>query len=333
MSADQTENLLFETSPFGTLDGIVEHDGRVVYFYLNERPDDSGQPGRFGTRACWVRNLDRGPLVLSKANMEQGQAPMMPRNDCVDSELHRLPKPESLSIVWFEEGNGAALLELDRELGKQKTVAVIPPWSGVDGFFGYASNCAHESPLAWPMPENKSLQLRIDHAAEFWSCFTKENSPFEQLQGDLIAVYDNCFGKENQKQYYAIDGGKFPPRGLIRYETESDTVLATVGMSLCPQPSVELAVERPSDLRRIELGVKIPHVESGIDEVQVESAMRSISSYAAYPWRKHAWLGDGHTIDWSASNTKATLVKDESATLPMFRNDPIQLIFVEPQPH
>lgn len=329
MTADQTENLLFETSPFGTLDGIVEHDGRVVYFYLNERSDDSGQPGRFGTRACWVRNLERGPLVLSKMDMEQGLAPMMPRNDCVDSELHQLPAAESLSIVWFEEGNGAALRELDSETGQQRTIAMIPPWSGVDGFFGYASNCAHESPLAWPMPDSKSLQLRIDRAAEFWNSFTKQSSPFVPLQGELIEVYDNCFGKQNQKQYYAIDGGKFPPRGLVRYETESETVLLTVGMSLCSQPAVELAVENPSEFRRIEIGVKIPHVESNINEALVDSAMRSISSYAAYPWRNHAWLGHGHTIDWSATNGKATLVKDESITLPTFRNDPIHLIFVE----
>jgi len=298
MPADPTENLLFETSPFGTLDGIVEHDGRAVYFYINERQtgerqaDDSasGQTGQFGMRACWVRNLDRGPLVLNKAHMNQGMAPMMPRNDCVDSELHSLPDPDSLSIVWFEEGNGAALLEFDSQSQQQTTIAVIPPWSGVDGFFGYASNCAHESPLAWPMPENKSLQLRIERASEFWSSFTKDSSPFLLLQRELIEAYDNCFGKENQKQYYAIDGGKFPPRGLIRYETKSKTVLLTVGMALCPQPSVELSIESPSELRRIEI-----------------------------------------TIDWSASKTKATLLKDESVSLPIFRNDPIHLIMIDPE--
>jgi len=293
MPADPTENLLFETSPFGTLDGIVEHDGRVVYFYINERQtgerqaDDSasGQTGQFGMRACWVRNLDRGPLVLNKAHMNQGMAP----------------------------------------------IAVIPPWSGVDGFFGYASNCAHESPLAWPMPENKSLQLRIERASEFWSSFTKDSSPFLLLQRELIEAYDNCFGKENQKQYYAIDGGKFPPRGLIRYETKSKTVLLTVGMALCPQPSVELSIESPSELRRIEIGSIVPHVDAETNEENVESAMRSISTWAAYPWRNHAWLGPGHTIDWSASKTKATLLKDESVSLPIFRNDPIHLIMIDPE--
>ena len=334
MSANQTENLLFETSPFGTIDAIVEHDGRVVYFYLNERPENSAQPqpahpqGKFGMRACWVRNLQRGPIVLNKADMTQGMAPMMPRNDCIDSDLHSLPNSSSLSIVWFEEGNGAALLEIDDETKHQSTIAIIPPWSGIDGFFGYASNCAHESPLAWPMPENKSLQLRIDQAAEFWNSFTADSSPFVNLQHELISAYDVGFGADNQKQYYAIDGGKFPPRGLIRYETESETIVLTVGMSLCPMPSVELSVENPSDLRRIEIGTKVPHGESGIDEALVESAIRSISSYAAYPWRNHSWLGPEHTIDWSTTQSKATLVKNDSVRVPTFRNDPINLLWI-----
>lgn len=331
MTADPTENILFETSPFGTIDSIVEHDGRVVYFYLNERPGESGQqPGRFGTRACWVRNLLRGPLVMDKAEMAEGNAPLMPRNDCVDIELQNVPPSNTLKVVWFEEGNGAALLETDTN-GQQKTIAIIPPWSGIDGFHGYAANCAYETPLAWPMPENKSLQLRIDRATEFWSSFTENDSPFTQLQPNLIETYDNFFGKENQKQYYAIDGGKFPPRGLIRYETASHTVVMTVGMSLCPQPTVELSVEDPSNLKRIEIGTRIPIDAAGPNEDHVTAAMQSISTYAAYPWRNQTWLGPGHTIDWSATGSKATLVKDSALNLANFREDPVSLLWIEAQ--
>ena len=333
MSANQTENLLFETSPFGTIDAIVQHDGSVVYFYLNERPEDSNQPHnsqrKFGMRACWVRNLEPGPLVLNKEQMTQGNSPLMPRNDCVDADLHQMPNPDSLSIVWFEEGNGAALLEFDNTSQQQSTIAIIPPWSGIDDFFGYASNCAYESPLAWPMPENKSMQLRIDRAAEFWSTFTKESSPFVGLQQELLGAYDKSFGNQNQKQYYAIDGGKFPPRGLIRYETKSETVLLTVGMSLCPMPSVEMSVDNPADLRRIELGTKVPHGQPGVDEALVESAIRSLGTYAAYPWNNHSWLGAEHTIDWSPTQSKATLKNNETESMPTFREDPIQLLWID----
>jgi hypothetical protein len=66
--------LHFETSPFQTIDAIVQHDGKSVYFYLNEshlrdgqseNPNTNIQTG-FGTRACWVRNLEIGPLVLNE---------------------------------------------------------------------------------------------------------------------------------------------------------------------------------------------------------------------------------------------------------------------------
>lgn len=330
MSADPTETLLFETSPFGTVDAIVEHDGRVVYFYLNEHPDAAGNsPGKFGTRACWVRNLQRGPLVMDQSEMANGLAPLMPRNDCVDAEPQPLPNGEALEIVWFEEGNGAALLETNSDSQIQQAIAVIPPWSGVDDFHGYALGCVHETPLAWPMPINESLQLRIDRAIEFWSSFTSEGSPFAHLQSKLVEALDLRFGKENQKQYYAIDGGKFPPRGLVHYETATETILATVGMSLCPQPMVELAVEQPATQRRIEIGTRIKHDPEGPNAELVAATLGSISSWAGYPWRNQSWLGHGHTIDWSVANSKATLVLDEKADLPYFRDDPVKILWVE----
>jgi hypothetical protein len=329
MSADPTENLLFETSPFGTIDAIVEHDGRVVYFYLNEHPDSAGKtPGKFGTRACWVRNLARGPLVFDQSEMANGLAPLMPRNDCLDAEPQNVPATEHLEVVWFEEGNGAALLETERE-GQKQTIAVIPPWSGVDGFHGYARQCVHETPLAWPMPLNETFQIRIDRAREFWKSFSPDDSPFAHLQPMLVDAWDQRFGKENQKQYYSIDGGLFPPRGLVHYETETETVLVTVGMSLCPQPMVELAVEQPALQRRIELGTKILHAVNGPDEELIKLNLASVSSWAGYPWRNQSWLGNGHTIDWAATKTKATLVQKDDPALPGFRDDPIQVLWVE----
>lgn len=332
MSADPTETLLFETSPFGTIDAIVEHDGRVVYFYLNENPDSrpestGNSPGKFGTRACWVRNLQRGPLVLDQAEMADGLAPLMPRNDCVDADPQPVPVADHLEIVWFEEGNGAALVQADPD-GKKRTIAVIPPWSGVDGFHGYSVECVHETPLAWPMPPNESLQIRITRAREFWNSFSPDDSPFAHLQPLLVDAWDQRFGKENQKQYYAIDGGQFPPRGLVHYETDTETILVTVGVSLCPQPMVELSVEQPAMQRRIELATKIPHRSGSPVEELVKANLGSISSWAGYPWRNQSWLGHGHTIDWTATNIKMALVQDESA-LPSFRDDPVQVLWVE----
>ena len=102
-------------------------------------------------------------------------------------------------------------------------------------------------------------------------------------------------------------------------------------MSLCPQPAVEMAVDSPSELRRIELGTRIPHTVDGPDADFVQATIGSMSSWAGYPWRNHSWLGNGHTIDWSVANSKAILVNDTEPEAIQFRNDPVRLFWIELQ--
>ena len=168
--------LLFQTSPYVTLDAIVQHDNQAVYFYLNQPVATSvTQSPTFGTRACWVRNLDLGPLVVNETQMRQGISPMLPRNLCIHREGQTLPKSEDLRVVWFEEGNGAALIE--SLPGKDPVIlAVIPPWSGLEGFHGYAHECAVESPLCWPMPDNPKLRQRIENAEQFWLAWKQQSA-------------------------------------------------------------------------------------------------------------------------------------------------------------
>jgi hypothetical protein len=209
-SPADSQVILFETSPYGNLDAIVEHDGRCVYFYLNGHAQPDGE-NRFGTRAVWVRNLIRGPLVINKEEMKSGLPPMLPRTDCVSNDPGKLPLADELNIIWFEEGNGAGLTETDAKSGETKTIAVLPPWSGLEGFHGYALDCAHNTELCSPMPDNETLRKRLDRADEFWQSFTETSNPFTQWQPQLLSAYDAAFGKTHD-QYFAIDGGKFPPR-------------------------------------------------------------------------------------------------------------------------
>ena len=350
--------LLFETSPYGTLDAIVQHDGKAVFFYLNEgqnaaqnqdrQPTESNQ--KFGTRACWVRNLDIGPYVLNEEEMRRGISPMLPRTHCVDTNPGSIPVAENLEIVWLEEGNGAALIENLPDSPEPKTLAIIPPWSGLEGFHGYASECAMESPLCWPMPDNPRLQQRIESAKEFWNQFEPENlgpefdnqtysdAPFVGLQQELLKCYDDHFLNEpNQsaavdKKYFAIDGGKFPPRGMIQYLTDDSLVLLTVGMSLCPQPAVEIFSDTPKEQRRIELGIRI----DGKKQIQFarENVGAQLSGLAAYPWQNFTWLGAGHTCDFSdviPGYTGAILTVDDQPKLPRFREDPVTLLWLVPK--
>ncbi len=341
----EPEVLLFETSPYGNLDAIVQHDGRSVYLYLNQSPQ---QGQKFGTRACWVRNLSIGPFVINEDEMRSGIPPMLPRTDCHVREGLPVPNPDRLSIVWFEEGNGVALTETD-DTGNQHTLAIIPPWSGLDGFHGYSAQCAVESPLCWPMPENPKLEQRIEQARKFWASFDSStdsdpaNQPFAKLQSSLLEVYDERYlDSKMEPEYFTIDGGKFPPRGLIQYRTEQHLVMMTVGMSLCPQPAVELFNDQPYLFRRIELALELPiSITEKPDELK--SLASQLSSLAGFPWRNFTWLGAGHTCQLASvadNHETALLVSDsdfitsglteQSAPLPHFGGDPINLLWMVP---
>ncbi len=347
--------LLFERSPYGTLDAIVQHDGKAVYFYLNEPKTD--RPPLFGTRACWVRNLELGPMVVNEDEMKQGVSPMLPRTQCVNRMAQPVPDPERLSVVWLEEGNGAALIEDSPETDAGlRTIALIPPWSGLEGFHGYAAQCAVESPLCWPMPDNPKLRQRIDLARRFWDHWrSKEDNPFASLQPQILSAFDRSFGAENQQGYFSIDGGAFPPRGLVQYEIQAqdsgaaEIVLATVGMSICPQPAVEIFTDDPTNFRRIELAIRVPRERfspasekddpPATGKLSLETLQRNLSGLASYPWTDFTWLGPGHTCGLVGAEPgcqSALLISDQQLAspspmeLPEFRGDPINLLWLFP---
>ncbi len=348
MQTRETHSVLFQTSPYGNLDAIVEHDGCAVYFYLSagQRPNN-----RFGTRACWVRNLELGPHVINVQDMEAGVAPMLPRYDCVDPQLIRLPTAESLEVVWLEEGNGVALFELplhDNDLEQPQLIAVIPPWSGVDGFHGYAANCVNESSVCWPMPDNPLLMQRIDAAREFWSSWSAatpdsagtlaSESPFAIAQPKILANYRQRFGIERgEEKYYAAGGEQFPPRGLLHHRTDRLEVIATAGMSVCPQPAVEMFVDDPANFRRIELALVLPRQQ---DLDALTPVMEQLSGLSGYPWKELTWFRDGHTCGFKFGQYSALLLVDdaggsrlagvEAESLPEFRGDSVNLLWMLP---
>ena len=324
----EPESLLFESSPTGAIDAIVQSDERTVYFYLNgSRP--------FGTRACWVRNLVPGPLVADANDMAEGRPPLLPRTAEKPNAPRAVPVPDDLSIVWFEECNGAALLE------RGDVLAVIPPWSGEEGFWGYARDAAIESPLASPLPDHPDLIKRIVRAAEFWAGFEQsQGNPFERLQKSHLDALTRQFGGADATvRYFAIDGGKFPPCGLVVFMGPQSIVTVTIGMSLLPQPNVELVDPKPWLRRRVELGIQLP---AGTNEDLLQKIWRNMAGLSRYPWRRQSWFGDGHTVEFSALKDiygdQTTMIR-LSGNLPehasaikfsRFRGDPVNLLWMIP---
>jgi hypothetical protein len=347
-TVDPLQILLFETSPYGNIDAIVQHDGKTIYFYLHPRET----PERFSPKACWVRNLQTGPLVIQHEELLAGQPVALPRTHTVQRQPGSLPRPEQLEIVWFEEGNGAALLEHrpQPEGGSTpQTLAVIPPWSGMDGFHGYALECAADSPVCWPLPRNPKLQQRIERAADFWRSFTQPPDPFLVLRDQILDRYHIHFlgspphsvtppatTQTGSWQYFNIGGQRFPPRGLIQYTLADREVIATVGMSLCPQPNVELDTTEPENFRRVELGIEVTgqRLKDCHDPDLLNKVRQQIASMAAYPWKHFRWLKSSDTVQLAGLNRLTDSgnpfrlgVGENPLQGLSYRADPIQLLW------
>ena len=58
------------------------------------------------------------------------------------------------------EGNAAALYE------GGVLLAIIPPWSGTNGFHGYARDSIGEGPVAWEIGTHNALIGRLHEAEE-----------------------------------------------------------------------------------------------------------------------------------------------------------------------
>lgn len=273
------EILLEEVSPHGNLQVVVEITDGVIYMYLWSDPEID-----FPTRTVWVRNLNPAPESLDVNAMKEGVPPLNPVPSCRHPQGMDAPRSEDLRVVWLPEGNGVALFEIDEFL------AIIPPWSGQQGFDGYARDQIGEGTLAWELLPENELYQRFEDANAYWNAWDNEDF-WVSIRDPLMEQIEQAFGPHTN--YYAIDGGQWPPKALLKISTDHGTVLVTVGVSLVPQPNVELSTDDPQPYRRIELGALLP--PSWSDE-EVMKFASNLSGNSTHPWQSYTWLGPGHTI-------------------------------------
>jgi hypothetical protein len=320
--------LLEQTSPLGNIVAVVEDDDRVIYFYLHFPDTPEDDPQRM--KVCWVRNRLPAPAGLDKAVMERGQPPLMPADHCVDRGAGGPLDPDSLRVVWFEECDGAALLADDELL------AIIPSWSGLGDFSGYARDCVGDGPFAWELGAENVMYERISAADEFWGLWDDENF-WSNWRDERIAAIERVLGPHTK--YYAIDGDEFPPRAMLRFDLPDRYVLLTLGVSLFPQPSVERYFDDPSPHRRIELAAAI---DARCPEAETMKLASYLSAQAQFPWQKFTWLGEGHTMTCTSAPKScggdafgavlwtAKLPKTPPIPLPPFRGDPLNILWLLP---
>lgn len=323
-SNDESTTLLEDVSPNGNVTALVEATRDVVYFYLSGL-EETG----LGIRSVWVRNLRPAPATLKKEDMERGVPPMLPAPVCAHPNGARLPEASKLRIVWFEEGDAAALLEGDELL------AAIPSWSGINGFDGYARDCTGEGPLAWPLKEATAIYDRVARAEAFWRSWEPGHAHWPQVQEAFLDEYERVFGKHTK--YWGIDGGKWPPKAIALFETDQAMVLLTLGVSIRPMPRVEMSHEDPASHRRVELGVAIDRRLAS--EQVVADVARYISAQSNLPWTFYTWLGHGHTVqcepcpvggDFAAMLLLKHPPGAPAVAMPNYRGDPVNLLWMTP---
>lgn len=315
----------------GTFVAIVEQDARTAYFYLYPAEHLGKQ---YRMRACWLRNLQAAPEDRDAAAMESGTAPLLQARFCNHPEGKAPLNTELLSVIWMEEGDGAAVLYEGEILG------VIPGWSlYVDEPVAYAADCigVENNDLVFPLgkPASNAQHARVAGAVNFWKQWDEVDNPqWPVIQEQFISAYTAHFGE--MQQYYAIDNNQWPPMAMGKFEKDDVVYFLTMGMSIRPMPWVEyLYNDKASAFRRMELAIAIN--KKDFTEEEIMQMAQAISSIADIPWRHISWLGEGHTVGskqlpapFESNILSAALYNGEIITLPEMYGDKVNLYWASP---
>lgn len=276
----EPEVIFEDWSPVCNINAFVEKSDACYYFYLWVNPQSDSAV----VKSCWIGNIGNSPEELDIEAMGEGIAPRMPKQYVLHDEEGLDLDPDRFEIVWFEEGNAAALLYDD------EIISVIPGWSGYNGFNGYARYAKGITPLAWGLLDAyDTISKRVEESKAFWSEF--EEDFWTKAQSMHLAALESFFGK--YEKYYAIDGGKFPPKALVRGSKKGVVYGITAGVSLIPMPNVDTVYgDEFKEYRRIELGFAVTEEKESL----CNSVFSFMSGLAAFPWREDTFLAHGHTV-------------------------------------
>ena len=323
------EIVLSSDSPYGSRRLVVEYDGTTTAAYVYDQASAV-------IAAVWLANHQPAPAAADPTQVTAGQAPVMPAGHTKHPGGRPPLDPRTLRALWFEEGDGVAIIE-----GGQ-LLAVVPGWSDMSrGMPGYSREVIGQTPFAWALDDAMDgLGPRADRAAGFWRWRASEGAwaGFQKaFLGHLLARLGPG------ARYWDVSAGKQPLAGVSERPPTPGrpfTVLSTVGMSCQRMPMVEQFAEDPTTCARIELALAttMPSPE----------AARIFLWLAQYPWRAVTWFGPGHTVRWyhepatfplGGGNT-AVLLLDDPGKLPgpevpdlsgfSFGGDPVRWLWVLP---
>ncbi|GAA3950809.1 suppressor of fused domain protein [Actinomadura viridis] len=276
-----------ETSPYGSRRLVVETDGTVSAAYLKDSRDAV-------VGAVWIANHAAAPAEADRARLDGGQAPLLPASHVRHPGGRPPLDGDALEVVWFEEGDGVAVLEAGEPL------CVIPGWSDIGrGIPGYSRDVTEQTPFAFPLDDEiEEFGPRVDRARDHWKICEAEGSwaDFQQsVLGHLLQRLGpgGHYWHDVGRQLPGGNGGASPTVGVTERPVSGArefTVLSTVGMSRQRMPTVELYEDDVAPHSRIELAVAttLPSQRAG-----------SIFPWLAqYPWRAVTWFAPGDVVKW-----------------------------------
>lgn len=310
---------LAEISPYGSLQALVADDGRTVYLFL-AGPEETN----FGMRAVWVRNLAPAPAAFDETDKAP---PLAPAGACRSPAAMTSLDKSRCGFVWLPSGDGVALFEGDEIL------AAVVPWSGVEGFAGCSREATADTHVASPFPADGSVEARFRAARAWWAKWASPENPWPELQQQVVSAYERDLGRPGG--FAPIDDGRWPPRALVRIPRIGGEALVTMGLSIRPQPLVELVAEDPSRIRRVELGVALP---SGSGDDGVSKYGSILVGLADMPWTRFLPLAEGVALMTGeipgTPYTGITLLPASSfgprVSLPNWEGDPVSLLWLVP---
>ena len=270
--------LLESFSPYGSRKVTVEYDGLVTAAYLHDDAE--------AISATWIANHRPAPQATDQARLDAGRAPLMPAARTKHPGGRPPLQADALEALWFEEGDGVAILENGRPL------AVIAGWSDMDrGMPGYSSDVLGQTPFGWSLDDAmEGLAPRLERSRAYWRWRDSPNG-WSQFQQALLGHLQARLGPGGH--YWDASAGKQPLVGVTERPAGGRrpyTVLSTVGMSCQRMPVVEQVLDDPSSYARIELAVAttLPSAQ----------AARVFLWLATYPWHAVTWFGPGHSVRW-----------------------------------
>ena len=296
---EENKILIESWSPVCNIQAFVEKSKTTIYFYLWFNPGSENST----IKSCWVCNTGMAGENADYETMDNGAAPMMPLEYCRHSCEGKDIDEDNLSIIWFEEGDAAALLQ------NNKLLAVIPGWAE-NGFYGYSRYAEGTGPFAWELIDAEdNLYKRVMISKKYWECLYENY--FEDVKNMHLSALENFFG--NHEKYYAIDNNEFPPKALITGTKDKVNYAFTAGVSVLCQPRIEQFFEdgESEQYRRIELGFAC--WEDFKNNKGYMKLLSYISGQTKLPWQAITWFANGHTIPCNAiSDFEAVLLINDN---------------------